>query len=123
MRSLWEMNSEEDNWGVLLIDTRNDFNEGNLRMMAWVARYEWPSGCMFLVNIHRHHSLLAMRGDDAKNVLSLKSQESCTQGHLLAMVGYGLSMVRLIRAMKINSHPLILHGMLMTLRRLEILIK
>ena len=35
VRSLWEENSDsEDPWGVLLIDARNAFNEGNRKRMV-----------------------------------------------------------------------------------------
>ena len=65
MRSLWDEHDKEknDTWGVLLIDARNAFNEGNRKMMMWVARHEWPSGSRFLFNIYRHHSVLVMRGE------------------------------------------------------------
>ena len=41
-----------------------------------------------------------MRGDDAKNTLFLKSQGFYTQGCPLAMVGHGLTMLPLIKALK-----------------------
>ena len=65
MRSLWDEHDkeEDDTWGVLLIDARNAFNEGNRKMMMWVARHEWPSGSRFLFNIYKHHSVLVMRGE------------------------------------------------------------
>ena len=64
MRSLWDEHEkdEDDTWGVLLIDARNMYNEGNRKMMIWVARHEWPSGSRFLFNIYIHHSILVMRG-------------------------------------------------------------
>ena len=64
VRSLWEENSDnEDPWGVLLIDTRNAFNEGNRKLMVWVARHEWPTGARFLFNMYRHHAILILRGE------------------------------------------------------------
>ena len=66
MRSQWEAhNNADENWGVLLIDARNAFNEGNRKMMVYVARHEWPSGTRFLFNMYRHHSVLVMRGETA----------------------------------------------------------
>ena len=88
MRSLWKMNLEEDTWEFILMDTRNAFNEGNRHMISWVSRHEWPSGCRFIFNICRHHSLLATRADSAKKLLFLKSQEGCIKYYPLVMVGY-----------------------------------
>ena len=45
LRSLCEENSDNgDPWGVLLIDARTAFNEGNRKLVMWVARHEWPTG-------------------------------------------------------------------------------
>ena len=32
-------NNEED-WGILLIDARSNFNEGDLKIMVYIARHE-----------------------------------------------------------------------------------
>ena len=42
MQSLWDRHEKNENdfWGFLLIDARNTFNEGNRKMMIWVARHE-----------------------------------------------------------------------------------
>ena len=45
-----------------MIDARNAFNEGNWKMMVWVARHLWPSGVCFLFNMYRHHAVLILRG-------------------------------------------------------------
>ena len=40
MRNSWDQNlNEEDSWGVLLVDARNAFNEGNRKMILCVARH------------------------------------------------------------------------------------
>eukprot|EP00957_Ditylum_brightwellii_P140701 10717563-Ditylum_brightwellii.AAC.1 len=41
MRQLWDDNSEEDSWGILLVDARNAFNEINRRAMLWSVRHLW----------------------------------------------------------------------------------
>ena len=33
--------NDDEGWGILPIDARNAFNEGNTKMMSWVARHEW----------------------------------------------------------------------------------
>ena len=40
MRLLWEQNSQEEEWGFILIDTQNAFNEENWTAMLWAVRHE-----------------------------------------------------------------------------------
>ena len=62
-RSMWDAHVDDDQpWGILMIDARNAFNEGNWKMMVWVARHLWPSGVCFLFNMYRHHAVLILRG-------------------------------------------------------------
>ena len=53
MRVLWDEHKKEEDWGFLLIDTRNAFNEENRTAMLWVIRHEWPSGEKFTFNCYR----------------------------------------------------------------------
>ena len=76
VRSLWDAHKyEEDDWGVLLIDTRNPFNEGNHEMMVRIARCECPYGSRFLFNIHSHHSVLVARGEAASKIIFFHIKE------------------------------------------------
>ena len=101
MRNRWDINqNEEDSWGVLLIDARNAFNEGNRKMMLYVARHEWPSGSRFLFNMYRHNSVLVLRGKRAKDAVFLHSKEGVTQGCPLSMVAYALLILPLIKQLK-----------------------
>ena len=54
MRLLWEQHLQEEEWGFLLIDAWNAFNEENWTAMLWAVRHEWPSGAQFTFNCYRH---------------------------------------------------------------------
>ena len=54
MRVLWEDQKQEEDWGFLLIDSRNAFNEEKRTAMLWDLRHEWPSGTQFTFNCYRH---------------------------------------------------------------------
>ena len=40
----------DEDWGFLLIDARNAFNEENRAAMIWAVWYQWPSGAQFTFN-------------------------------------------------------------------------
>jgi hypothetical protein len=48
MQALQDLHETEGNWGFLLIDASNAFNEQNLIKMLWAVRQEWPSGARFV---------------------------------------------------------------------------
>ena len=47
---LWEEQETEEDWGFLLIEARNAFNEENWTTMLWAVRHKWPSGSQFTFN-------------------------------------------------------------------------
>ena len=47
MHSLWETHKMEEEWGFLLIDARNAFDEINRTVMLWLIRHECPSGARY----------------------------------------------------------------------------
>ena len=57
MRLLLSKYSLEEEWGFLLIDAKNDFNEENGTEILWDVRHEWPSGMQFTFNCYRHWEL------------------------------------------------------------------
>ena len=56
-----ESHSQEEEWGFLLVDASNAFNEVNRRHMLWVVRHEWPAGSQFVFNCYRHWAQLVVR--------------------------------------------------------------
>ena len=50
MRLLWEQHSQEEDWGFLLIDARNDFNQENRTEILLSVQHEWTSGAQFTFN-------------------------------------------------------------------------
>ena len=101
---LWEEHSQEEDWGFLLIDAHNAFNEENRTAMLWAVRHEWPSGAQFTFNCYRHWATLVVRdiGDGSGHFLH--SKEGVTQGDPLAMIAYGIGVLPLIRELW-NAHP------------------
>ena len=61
MRVLWEEHQTEEDWGFLLIDARNAFNEENRISMLWAVHHEWLSGAWCTFNCYRHWSTLVVR--------------------------------------------------------------
>jgi hypothetical protein len=79
---IWDQHSAEDNWGFLLNDARNAFNESNHTVMLWTVRHKWPSGCRFVFNSYRHWAVLVIRSSHgASFAVLLLSKEGVTQGY------------------------------------------
>ena len=54
IRVLWKEHFQEEEWGFLLINAQNTFNEENQKTMIWAVQHEWPSGAQFTFNFYRH---------------------------------------------------------------------
>ena len=50
VRLLWQNHAQEEDWGFLLIDTRNLFSEEDRTAMLREVPNEWPSGVQFSFN-------------------------------------------------------------------------
>ena len=50
VRLLCQHHAQEEDWGFLLIDARNAFNEENHTAMLWAVRHKWPSGARIAFN-------------------------------------------------------------------------
>jgi hypothetical protein len=99
MQALWDLHETEENWGFLLIDASNAFNEQNRIKMLWAVGHKWPSGARFLLNCYKHWAVLMLRGNHGHSVF-IFSKEGVTQGDPLSMFAYGIGMLPLICQLK-----------------------
>jgi hypothetical protein len=96
-------------WGLLLINAKNAFNEGNWMKMLWTIQHKWPSGAHFMFNCYKHWGTLpvpvVLRGKhNLKHGVFLHSKESVTQGEPLSMFAYGLGILPIIHKLKAGSN-------------------
>ena len=103
-RLQWAQHTDEEDWGFLLIYTRNAFNEENRTAMLWDVRHKWPSGARFTYNCYRHWSTLVVRNTEDGSGHFLHSKEGVTQGDPHAMIAYGIGVLPLIRVLRLD-HP------------------
>jgi hypothetical protein len=77
INELWRQHEEEEEWGFLLVDAANAFNELNGTAMLWTIRHEWPSSARFAFNCYRHWATLLICGKGGTVVL-IFSKEGAT---------------------------------------------
>ena len=95
MNHMWELHSMEEEWGFLLIDASNAFNEQNQTQMLWMVRHEWPSGARFTFNCYKHWGGLVVRSNNGTGVFMF-SKKGITQGDPLSMFAYSVGILPLI---------------------------
>ena len=103
MEHLVSQHKDEEDWGFLVIDARNAFNELNRTLMLYVVRHEWAAGAMFTFNCYKRYPTLILRGLNGDYTL-IHSKEGVTQGDPLSMYVYALSVLPLIRAAR-DANP------------------
>jgi hypothetical protein len=97
---LWKEHEEDNDWGFLLVDAKNTFNEMNRVAMLWVIWHKWPSCARFAFNCYQHFAVLAIRSQDGRSTAFIYSQDGVTQGDALVMAAYGMGLLSLIRRLK-----------------------
>ena len=103
MQILWHPHAQEKDWGFILIDAYNAFNEEDHTSMLWAVHHECPSGAWFAFNCYRHRAALVIRKGDGTGHF-LYRNEGMTQVDPLEMVAYGMGILPLIRYLRM-SHP------------------
>ena len=58
---IWDAKLSTEDWGVLLVDSKNGFNEINQIGVLSVIRHLWPSRARFFFNCYCHWSLIILR--------------------------------------------------------------
>ena len=104
MRLLWEQHSQEEEWGFILIDVRNTFNEDNRTAVLLAVWHGWPGGAQFTFNCYHHWATLVVRDIADGSGHFLHSKEGVTQGDPLAMIAYGIMVLPFIRDLR-RAHP------------------
>ena len=64
----------QEEWGFLLVDTRNAFNESNRTQMLWSVWFEWPRGERFMFNTYKHWSTLIIRDKNRAYLLTVEKE-------------------------------------------------
>ena len=105
MRLLWQKHVQEEDWGFILVDACNAFNEENCTSILWVVCHKWPSGARFEFNCYCHWATLVIRAGGGTNHFRY-SKEGVTQGDPLAMLKYGLGIHPLIWDLR-TIHPIV----------------
>jgi hypothetical protein len=98
-QSMWDQHHMEEDWGFLLVDAANAFNELDRTNMLWEVRHGWPSGARFVFNSYKHFAILVIRNKNGTGEFIL-SRQGVTQGDPLAMDGYALGILPLTRRLQ-----------------------
>ena len=77
VQALWDENLSTEEWGFLLADAKNTFNEIHRVGMLWTVRHIWPSVAPFAFNCYRHWSSLVLKNSNGTASI-LHSREGVT---------------------------------------------
>ena len=78
-RLQWTQHLQEEEWGFLLIDAQNAFNEENRTAMLWSVRHSWPGGAQFTFTCYGHWGTFVVRNTADGSGHFLHSKEGVTQ--------------------------------------------
>ena len=85
--------------GTTFVDARNGFNELSCLTMLWTVRHHCLAGAMFAFNGYRHCVQLLLRQPrDAPFILLIR--DFITQGELLLVLLYGITLVTLVEDLR-----------------------
>ena len=99
VQAIWGENLSTEDWWLLLVDTKNAFNETNKTIMLWRVHHLCSSGAHFFKNFYYHWSSLVLWNRNGMDSF-LHSREGVTQGHTLAIFAYGIGVLPLNKLLK-----------------------
>ena len=67
------------NFGILLIDTNNQFNQINMKYFLRIIRHRWENASMFLDNLCKACSIVLILQNKLCN---FQSRRNCTRAHM-----------------------------------------
>ena len=92
MNNLYQDHAD-DCWGFLFNDAINAFNTMSRPVALWNSRILWSRCSRYLFNSYRGYPVLILKGTDKR----VFSKEGFTQGDSLAMQGYAVGQLPLIK--------------------------
>jgi hypothetical protein len=98
--SEWDRLSETVDFGTLLIDAKNAFNEVNRCLMLWNVRHLWPSASRYMFNMYSHQSTLLVRDPLTGECHRVASAEGVVQGCPMAMLGFAMALLPMIHELE-----------------------
>ena len=99
MRLLWAHHAQEVDYGLLLIDVCNVFNEDNWKAILWSVQFDSPSGTQFTFHCYRHWATMVVRNMYGSGHF-LNRKEGVTKGDTLSIITYGIGILPLIRDLR-----------------------
>jgi hypothetical protein len=97
MENIYEENCSQNNdWGLLLVDANNAFNSLNRISALLEARVHWHRCSRFFYNTYRGHAELIVSGCSKR----IFSKEGVTQGDPLSMLLYAIATMPLINCLE-----------------------
>ena len=99
VQAIWDSKLSTKNWGFLLMDAKNVFNEINHIVMIFTVCHLSTYKARFVFNFCCHWSLLILKNGNGM-VSFLHSRKGVTQGYPLVMLAYGIGISVLIKRLK-----------------------
>ena len=100
---IWDTKYTTEDWGFLLVDTKNDFNYINHIGMLWTVFHLWTSRARFVFNWYFCWLTLILKNGNRKSSL-LHSRDILKQEGALDIFAYGIWVLPLFKQPK-ASHP------------------
>ena len=92
--------------GTTIVDVCNGFNEMSRFAMLWAVRNHWLAGARFVFNCYRHWAQLLLH-QPGELPVTILSREGFTQGDLLSMVLYGITLAPLAEELRAADQELL----------------